>query len=61
MMTHLAVLSPVSLVEHGCCVYGEEGIANLIWRSVGHMTSLGTLPTSLNELPFLIESSAPAI
>jgi hypothetical protein len=33
-------------VEHNsCCVYGEEGIANLIWRSVGHMTSLGILPT----------------
>jgi hypothetical protein len=38
--------STLACVEHGCCIYGEEGIANLIWRSVGHMTSLGTLPTA---------------
>jgi hypothetical protein len=34
-----------TFVEHSCWVYREEGIANLVWRSVGHMTSLGTLPT----------------
>jgi hypothetical protein len=26
-------------------LWREEGIANLLWRSVGHMTCLGTLPT----------------